>query len=937
MLGTYVGPYRLLDLLGEGGMGRVFLAEHRLLQSRHALKVLHPELSSRPELVQRFINEGRAASALQHANIVPVRDVGQVDHGGPWYLVMDLLPGQTLRQVMAAHGRPLSPHRCARLVADVLSALHAAHGRLIVHRDLKPDNIMVSPVDDPELVEKATVLDFGVARLGQDAGVITRSGAIIGTPQYMAPEQHRGSAIDHRADLWSLGAILYEMATGGWLPFHDRASPEAYLPSSEIFLRMMHRAATDPRARNGNLSEELSAVIRRAIAIDVEQRYQSARAFALALAAAIGPEGAEPSGTQILERRAKHLAAIDDLTDTLRSPAPSAEPGPTRPRYDIGPRLGVGGMAEVFLAHALGAEGFARPVALKRIAPGLSEQTAFATMFIEEARISARLVHPNIVQVFDFHRDEAGRLFLVMEYVAGKDLASLVDGGPLPPAVAVFVAIEMLRGLGHAHGLPNPDGTRGVVHRDVSPQNVLISWEGSVKVSDFGIARARDASGNVRSGEVKGKPSYMAPEQIDGLTDARSDLFAVGIVLYEALTGRRLFTGLTKEIFAAILFRELPPPSHVRRGPSPELDAIAMRLLAREPGQRPASAADAIAILSRCPEHPRDGRSELARLLAQRFPAEARAHSHEPPQAADAMIPASPSAETLVAAGAGDALRTTLEGVASEATASRRRPGRARRIAAVLGGVAVGAALGVAAWRIAGSAGEPPSTQAAAPGSAAASAPGSAAAPTPGSAAAPTPGSAAAPTSAPAAPGSAAAPTSAPTAPSSAAAPAPGSAAAPTPGSAAAPTPGSAAAPTATSAAPGSAAASAAAPAPASAAAPAATAIAPREAAPGGSEVARSGSARPPDPARPGVARGAGSASAPAAGAAGRPASMGQLGVYARPWALVWINGKSYGETPIEVRLPPGTYRVRLTNEDRERTLTVTIPAGQKRVIDESW
>ncbi len=853
MIGTHIGPYRLLKLLGEGGMGCVFLAEHRLLQSHHAIKLLHPDLSKREELVQRFINEGRAASALQHPNIVPVRDVGQAEHGGPWYLVMDFLPGTTLRQVITEHGGPLPPHRIARLLDDVLHALHAAHGRLIVHRDVKPDNIMVSAVDDPDLVEKATVLDFGVARLGHGAELVTFAGAIIGTPQYMAPEQLRGSATDHRADLWAVGAIAYEMATGGWLPYHDRALPEGHLAGAEILYRMMTQQPMDPRQRCDQISEELAAVIGKALELDPANRYASARAFALALAAAVPADGDQPSGMQILERRAKVLCGIEDLAETLRSPPPAAiSTTSIAARYEIGPLLGTGGMAEVFLAHALGEEGFSRPVALKRVAPGFSEQPAFASMFIDEARISAKLAHPNIVQVFDFKRDETGRLFLVMEYIAGRDLASLAETGVLPTSVTIFIISEMLRGLGYAHALPNADGTRGVVHRDVSPQNVLISWEGSVKVSDFGIARARDASGNVRSVVVKGKPAYMAPEQIEGLTDARSDLFAVGVILYELLTGRRLFSGLTREVFGAILFREVVPPSRIRRGIPKDVEAVALKLLARERDDRYASAELAIDALSRCAARPLNGASELVCLLAKRFPAEARAHAGGPSGArpnervaAHAQITSVERPGVVAGAAVPGPMHTTLGTAASQVIGKAGAPRRRARIA---GGAAVAAVAAIAVFLALWSSRR--EREAAAP-----MAPGSAAAEVDAGIGAAVPVRDAAAVIA--------VPADAPAVP-----------------------------------------------------------IAPPDAAAGVHDAGV-----PRAPAGPRDAR-----TEPA-----KQVELGSLAVYVAPWALVFIDGKAYGETPVHVRVPVGVHRVRLKNDTKDRTVTVTVTTAKETVIDETW
>ena len=235
-------------------------------------------------------------------------------------------------------------------------------------------------------------------------------------------------------------------------------------------------------------------------------------------------------------------------------------------RYVIGSRLGRGGMAEVFEATSTGTEGFKRPVAIKRILPGYSEDASFAQMFVAEAQISARLAHPNIVATLDFDRDEGGALFLVMELVDGVSLDALMTTGALPPPLAVHLAVEILRGLGYAHAVQLGEVGRGVVHRDVSPHNVLLSWDGVVKVSDFGLAKSRGASRASASVVVKGKAAYMSPEHANGeALDGRSDLFAVGIILWELLTGQRLFqTDDMRATMAALFFRPIANPRSLR-------------------------------------------------------------------------------------------------------------------------------------------------------------------------------------------------------------------------------------------------------------------------------------------------------------------------------------------------------------------------------------
>ena len=296
--------------------------------------------------------------------------------------------------------------------------------------------------------------------------------------------------------------------------------------------------------------------------------------------------------------------------------------GSRRERYALDSRLGAGGMAEVFRGRALGAEGFARGVAIKRILTEYSASEQFAAMFIEEARLCARLSHANLVGVFDFDRDDEGRLFLVMELIEGVDLDRLLSSGMHSIPVVLYVITEMLRGLGYVHELPAAhDGVRGLVHRDVSPQNVLISWSGDVKVSDFGIAKARTAT-VARTTTIKGKPAYMSPEQITGRPlDARSDLFAVGVMLWQMLCGRQLFAGgLPEEAIAQILFQPIPAPSTLCPGIPPELERITLRLLAREVEDRYASAEAVIADVVALDAYPRDGRVLLVECLASSFP-----------------------------------------------------------------------------------------------------------------------------------------------------------------------------------------------------------------------------------------------------------------------------------------------------------------------------
>jgi eukaryotic-like serine/threonine-protein kinase len=266
-------------------------------------------------------------------------------------------------------------------------------------------------------------------------------------------------------------------------------------------------------------------------------------------------------------------------------------------RYALHAEIAAGGMATVHIGRLLGPVGFARTVAIKRLHPPLAKDPEFVAMFLDEARLAARIRHPNVVSTLDVVATE-GELFVVMEYVPGESLARLLravrtNNEMVPVPIAATIMVGVLHGLHAAHEARDERGEPlRIVHRDVSPHNILVGTDGDAHVIDFGIAKARGRMQVTRQGQIKGKLSYMPSEQLLGQAlDHRADVFAASIVLWEALTGQRLFQGTDDgDVYAKVLLGKVDPPSLYARELSPAIDEIVMRGLARDKTLRFATA-----------------------------------------------------------------------------------------------------------------------------------------------------------------------------------------------------------------------------------------------------------------------------------------------------------------------------------------------------------
>jgi eukaryotic-like serine/threonine-protein kinase len=401
-------------------------------------------------------------------------------------------------------------------------------------------------------------------------------------------------------------------------------------------------------------------------------------------------------------------------------------------RYEVLGELAIGGMAEILLGRMAGPRGFERVVVIKRILPHLARQPAFVDMFLDEARTVARLHHPNVVHVQELVA-EGSDLYMVMEYLDGESVAALerrllVTGEPLDAGLAAHIVAEACRGLHAAHELGDGEIPLDIVHRDVSPQNLFVSYDGVLKVLDFGIARSADRIARTEAGQVKGKLSYMSPEQCAGkVLDRRSDIFSLGTVLHELLTGRQLFKRSSDLLtFRAICEEPVPAPSALRDGVPASLDAVCARALQRRREDRyPTAAAMRADLLAAMAGGHTDLDGELARTMQRLFAARMELKADMLRRARGlAEVPHVPPAEPDA-----DVELPTMERTGPPATSSDVRPAhlplpaqapRSRRwLRWAAGGGALVAAASVALMRLPSttpsSAAEPASTSTPAP------------------------------------------------------------------------------------------------------------------------------------------------------------------------------------------------------------------------------
>ena len=584
MIGSTISHYQILDRLGGGGMGVVYKALDLRLDRLVALKFLSSQRGADEEQRRRFIREARAASVLDHPNICTIYEIDDTGDGA-LFIAMALYEGETLRDRI---GRgPLPIPEAVAMALQIASGLARAHERGIVHRDVKPSNVILSRDRQVKLV------DFGIAKLAGQSR-LTVAGTAMGTAAYMSPEQFDGESVDLRTDVWSLGAVTYEMVTGR-PPFGSN--------EREAVRGILERSPTPMSSRRPEVPPDLERIVGRALAKRPADRYASMdamRADLQQLASTLDPPAPpEPEDRTAVELLAP--AAVLQISAQKNAPQEAVAQqavaqetgdgliGRTIGPYEVQEILGGGGMGVVY--KALDAR-LGRTAALKFLPPELTRDPGSKERFIQEARAASSLDHPNLCTILELGEGPDGRLYLAMPCYDGETLRRTIERGPLPVAEAVDIAEQIARGLSKAH-------RHGLVHRDIKPANVIVTADGVVKILDFGLAKLAGSAALSRTGSSAGTPAYMSPEQArGGNVDPRTDLWSLGVVLYEMLAGRRPFRGEREHAVIFSILNERPESlSALRPELPPELLQLVDRLLAKDPEGRPSTIDEPLAEL----------------------------------------------------------------------------------------------------------------------------------------------------------------------------------------------------------------------------------------------------------------------------------------------------------------------------------------------------
>jgi serine/threonine protein kinase len=560
------GRYEILSIIASGGMGAVYRARRTLLLDEVAIKVILAD-HTEPSVRERFMRESRASARLRHPNIVSILDF-DIDSSGNPFLVMELLSGPSLKEEIVARRR-LDVADVQRIVPQLCDALQLAHSSGIVHRDLKPANIVRH--DFPGGAQVYKIVDFGIAaiRESSDETRLTRADQFLGTVAYASPEQLRAVGVDPRSDVYSLGAVVFEMLTGR-LPF-----------TGQDVLGIVSAQLSSPvpslRSLRADLPAWVEIVVARALATDPADRWPTIATFGAAIRAGDGAGQAGVAGT---------------TTALLAT-------------YDIGTHIGPGRLgSEVYrgMHRALG-----HPVAIRMLRRGGQRNwEAVRARFLREAR-TLQLGHPSIIQVRDYG-EEGDLVYVVTDFIEGPSLRELMSAtGPIGwPRLRPLLAqlLEAARVLHRRNGLLaglTPDIMRVARERDADDSGD----EERLMISTAGIWQAQDLLATLQERTLRGlgladeELRYVAPELLTGqAADVRSDVFTIGVLAYEMATGTLPYDGASMPALLGGMLKGTPVPPDEKQPTLPAAASAALlRALRSAPDARFASTKEFAAAL----------------------------------------------------------------------------------------------------------------------------------------------------------------------------------------------------------------------------------------------------------------------------------------------------------------------------------------------------
>jgi serine/threonine protein kinase/Tol biopolymer transport system component len=602
--GVRVACYEIVELLARQETGEVYKARdvRDVLDDQLVALEILPAPRSSQGAMERLRRDAGIAAGLDHPHISPALEVGETADGGV-FVVRSLEDGETLGSRIERGA--LTPEHAVGLASQIAAALGRAHERGIVHGDLRPANVLVTADG------QVRVSGFGLSWVLPENGTCPASVAA-----YRSPELLRGddpAAADARADIWSLGVVLYQMVTGRH-PFRG-------VDRSDLIAAILEHEPEPMTAVHPGLPAELDEAVARALSKDREDRPARMDDFLVSLRGILAGGGltevdstvvqvpglrSSPSGD---EEEAK--PELDSNPSSPSRPSRSSRPasaprrrdtavvdlaaGTSIAQYRILGLLGGGSMGTVFRAEDTRLR---RTVALKFLSTDIGSDPLAKARFFQEAQAASALDHPNICTIHEVGETGDGHLYLAMASYDGETVRARIAKGPLPIAEALEIARQTAAGLAKAH-------RNGIVHRDIKPANLVVTADGVVKILDFGVAKLRGAGAVNVAGSFLGTPAYMSPEQARGEeVDPRADVWSLGVVLYEMLAGVRPFKGgddLTA-VLRSLLEDRPEPLSRLRPDDlhpvPPEIERVVARMLSRSPDERYPSAAEALADLN---------------------------------------------------------------------------------------------------------------------------------------------------------------------------------------------------------------------------------------------------------------------------------------------------------------------------------------------------